>query len=84
MPNLVGNSSWAYSNIDGNADDSMKPEQKLITTAIGNPTCGNNILNGAVPKIETHITAFRPYLSPNGPPTSVPIAVDTTKTNRYI
>ena len=28
MPSRVGNSSCAYNNIDGNADDSMKPEQE--------------------------------------------------------
>lgn len=68
----------------GNADESIKPVQKLSTAVRGSDTWGRSIEKGAVPRIEIHITNFRPYRSPIGPPTSVPAAVETTKMNRNI
>lgn len=44
----------------GNADDSMKPAQKLSAAVSGSDTYGRARLNGAVPRIDSHITGLRP------------------------
>lgn len=38
IPNLVGSNSCAYKRIAGNADESVKPAQKLRTAVSGSPT----------------------------------------------
>lgn len=82
-PILFGMSSVANTTMAENAEDKTKPTQIAITIVNVNPICGSNKVNGAAPRIETHMMSFRPYLSPKGPPIIVPIATETKKAKRY-
>jgi hypothetical protein len=37
-PSLLGSNSWAYSNMAGKAEESIRPTQKLSTTVHASPT----------------------------------------------
>ena len=60
VPSLFGNSSCEYSSMAGNADESMKPAPKLITTVRAAPQWGMSRLNGAVPTSDRTMTRLRP------------------------
>ena len=79
-PTFIGKSSCAYTRIAENADDIISPIITLSATVHSKFAYGIASANGAEPKIDHQITSLRPYLSPTGPPTSVPNAVESRNT----
>ena len=60
----------------------MSPDRKVQIMVHVKLAKGMAIANGAAPKMENHITYFRPNLSPNMPPATVPIAKANRNTNK--
>jgi hypothetical protein len=82
MPTLPGTSSWAYTRMAENAEARMRPISTESATVAPSPTCGRTMENGAMPRMDTQMTIFRPKRSPNGPPRIVPSATEARKTKR--
>lgn len=81
-PILPGINSCAYTKIAENAEDKINPIGTIKIPVQNKLAYGNKIEKGAVPKIENHITYFRPNLSPKGPPIIVPHATEKRNTNK--
>ena len=81
-PTLSGIKSVAYTTIDEKAEAMINPEKNVQTIVQQRLEYGIIKANGAAPRIENHITYFLPNLSPNIPPTTVPMAKAARNTNK--
>src|SRR5690606_21283956 len=84
IPTLPGNSSCAYTKMAEKAEARIIAIRTDTTTTQQRTTCASNKVKGAAPKIDTQLIGLRPYLSPKGPPSSVPTATAARTKNKYI
>src|SRR5690606_41722683 len=82
IPTRPGNSPWAYTKRAEKAEAIITPIPMDKVTTQHTPTWGSNKVRGAAPKIDTQMIGFRPYLSPNGPPSNVPTATAARNKNK--
>lgn len=64
------------------AEANTKPITSSNTDCNPSPTCGNNSVNGATPRMDNQMTRCRPIRSPIGPPNRVPAATANNSKNK--